>query len=90
MIMGEVAIVYKVTPEGTEVDLNAMQDKIKETLPEQARLNKIEEKPLAFGLKFLEVQIILDDKKGGSDEIESWLAGLEGVQNVDVVQMGLL
>jgi elongation factor 1-beta len=88
--MGEVAIVYKVTPEGTEVDLNAMQDKIKETLPEQARLNKIEEKPLAFGLKFLEVQIILDDKKGGSDDIESWLAELEGVQNVDVVQMGLL
>ena len=88
--MGEVAIVYKVTPEGTEVDLNAVQDKIKETLPENAKLNKIEEKPLAFGLMFLEVQIILDDKKGGSDDIETWLAGLEGVQNVDVVQMGLL
>jgi len=88
--MGEVAIVYKVTPEGTEIDLKALQNKIGETLPENAKLNKIEEKPLAFGLMFLEVQIILDDKKGGSDEIEAWLAGLEGVQNVDVVQMGLL
>lgn len=88
--MGEVAIVYKVTPEGTEVDMDALQASITDSIPDYAKLNKIESKPLAFGLMFLEVQIILDDKQGGSDDIESWLAGLEGVQNVDVIQMGLL
>jgi elongation factor 1-beta len=90
MFMGEVAIVYKVTPEGTEVDLEALQANITSSIPDYARLNKIESKPLAFGLMFLEVQIILDDKQGGSDEIEKWLGDLEGVQNVDVIQMGLL
>ena len=88
--MGEVAIVYKVTPEGTEVDLKALQENITNSIPEHAKLNKIEEKPLAFGLMYLEVQIILDDRKGGSNEIEKWLADFEGVQSVDVMQMGLL
>lgn len=88
--MGEVAIVYKVTPEGTEVDLEALQATITNSIPDYARLNKIEMKPLAFGLNFLEIQIILDDKQGGSDQIEQWFGDLEGVQSVDVMQMGLL
>ena len=88
--MGQVAIVYKVTPEGLETDLKALQDNITSSLPGYAKLNKIEVKPLAFGLEFLEIQILLDDRKGGSDDIEKWLSEFKGVQNVDVIQMGLL
>ncbi len=88
--MGKVAIIYQVMPEGPEVDLEKLKKNISETIPKRAKLNKIEEKPLAFGLKSLEVQIILDDREGGADDIEQSLSKIEHVQSVETLQIGLL
>jgi elongation factor 1-beta len=88
--MGEVAIVYKIMPDGPEVDLDNLQKSIKETIPDYARLNKIEIKPVAFGLKALEVQIILDDKKGGAEDIERSLGEIDNVQSIEAIHVGLL
>jgi elongation factor 1-beta len=88
--MGEVAIVYQVMPEGPEIDLENLKKNIEKIVPDNARLNKIEEKPVAFGLKALHVQIILNDREGGADEIEQALGNLEFVQSVEAIQVGLL
>ena len=88
--MGEVAIIYKVMPDGPEVDLETLKQNITKKLPEKARLNKIEEKPVAFGLKSLEVQIILNDREGGAEEIEKSLGQIESVQSIETIHMGLL
>lgn len=88
--MGEVGIIYKLMPTGIEVDLDAIQERIKASLPADAQLNLMEKKPIAFGLNALEVQIILDDKKGGADELEAFLSGIEGIGSVEVVSQTLL
>jgi elongation factor 1-beta len=88
--MGEVAIVYKIMPDGPEVDLENLQKTINNTIPDYARLNKIEIKPVAFGLKSLEVQIILDDRKGGAEDIEKSLGEIESVQSIEAIHIGLL
>ena len=88
--LGEVAIIYRVMPEGPEVDLENLKKNISDIIPDRARLNKIEEKPVAFGLKSLEVQIILNDREGGAEEIEQSLGKIENVQSVETVHVGLL
>jgi translation elongation factor aEF-1 beta len=88
--MGDVGIIYKLMPTDIEVDLEAVQEHIKGSLPPDATLNLMETKPIAFGLNSLEVQIILDDKKGGADELETFFAGIEGIGSVEVISQTLL
>lgn len=88
--MGEVALQYRVLPDGLEVNLDELLDSITKALPEGAQLKASEKKPVAFGLSALHVLVVLDDKKGGTDNVESTLAGVQGVQSVEIVQMGLL
>jgi elongation factor 1-beta len=88
--LGEVGIVYKVMPDGPEIDLEVLKKNISDVIPQNAKLNKIEEKPVAFGLKALEVQIIINDREGGAEEIEQALNDIENVQSVEVLQLGLL
>ena len=89
-ILGEVAIIYKVMPEGPETDLEELKKNISNAVPDSAKLNKIEEKPVAFGLKSLEVQIIINDREGGAEELEKKLNEIINVQSVEVIQLGLL
>ncbi len=77
-------------PEGPEADLEMIKTEIATKIPENAKLNKIEEKPIAFGLKALEVQIILDDRQGGADQVEEMLNNIEKVQSVETIHIGLL
>ncbi len=88
--MGEVGLQYRVLPEGLEVDLKKMEDDIKKALPEFAKLRAAEQRPLAFGLKALHVLIVMDDKKGGAEQVESSISAVAGVQSVEIVEMGLL
>ena len=77
-------------PDGPETDLEALKNKISSAIPAKAKLNKIEEKPVAFGLKALEVQIILNDREGGAEEIELELNKLENIQSVETIHVGLI
>jgi elongation factor 1-beta len=88
--LGEVGIVYKVMPDGPEIDLEQLKEAITNTIPDSAKLNRIDEKPIAFGLKALEVQVIINDREGGAEELEKALGEINNVQSVEVVQLGLL
>ena len=88
--MGEVGMQYRVLPEGLEVDLDKLKTDIEKALPEGAKLRASEQKPLAFGLKALHVLIVMDDKKGGAEQVETAISGVAGVQSVEIVEMGLL
>lgn len=88
--MGEVGLQYRILPEGLDVDLKKLKDDIGKVLPLGASLKASEERPVAFGLKALHVLIVLDDKKGGAEQVESAISGVPGVQSVEIVEMGLL
>jgi len=88
--MGEVLMIFKLMPSGVEVDLEEMKENVKTSLPAEVKLNKIDEKPIAFGLVALEVSVILDDRSGGGDVVEEVLGNIKDVNSVDLVDMGLL
>ena len=88
--MGEVALQYRILPEGLEVDLDAILDGIVKALPQFARMKASEKKPVAFGLQALHVLIVLEDREGGAEQIESAMGDVPGVQSVEIVEMGLL
>ena len=88
--MGEVGMQYRILPEGLEVDLEKLKEDIAKALPKEAALRASEAKPLAFGLKALHILIVIDDKKGGAEQIEDAISKVPGVQSVEIVEMGLL
>ena len=90
--MGTVAIKFRVMPEGPEVDMTALEVKIKEIVAEKgAEMQAVEVKPFAFGLNAMEMAVTMPDAGGNiSDAIEDAIDGIEGVQSVEVLEVGLL
>ena len=88
--MGEVALQYRILPEGLDVNLDAVLDAIAKALPQFAKMKASEKKPLAFGLQALHVLVVLEDREGGAEQIESAMGDVPGVQSVEIVEMGLL
>ena len=88
--MGKVAVTYRIMPEGVDVDLNSIKDKVKGMILEKASLAKLEEKPIAFGLKFIQVVLVMDDAENTSEEHEEKFRAIEGVQSVDITDLNLI
>jgi elongation factor 1-beta len=90
--VGTVAIKFRVMPEGPEVDLGALEIAIRDAVASNgAEVQAVEIKPFAFGLKAMEMAVTMPDSGGNtSDAIEEALGGIDGVQSVDVLEVGLL
>jgi len=86
--MGKIAATYRVLPEGTEVDLRELEASMRRVLG--SKLVKLEEKPVAFGLKALFATVIFSDASGEGEAVESSLSSLPGVSSVEVQEMGLI
>ncbi len=84
--MGNVALILKVMPESVDVDLDQLQNKIKETV--DAKDFGLED--IAFGLKAIKVAMELQDIEGILDENLDKIRAIDGVQSVEVERMELL
>jgi len=84
-MVGIVAIIVKIMPEGPDADLEAIKGKAKEVLEKDGALNisfTIEE--VAFGLKALMVKFAWPEEKDG-DVYEKALEKIDAVSTVDTV-----
>jgi len=86
--MGKVAVTYRIMPEGTEVDLIQLEKAVREVLG--AKLAKLEQKDVAYGLKSLMAIVVMDDASGASEAVESSLGSLPGVSTVETQDMSLI
>jgi len=86
--MGKVAVTFRVMPEGVEVDLDAVQSRLRDSLRE--RLKKLEVKPVAYGLRAIEAIVILEDAAGEMERVESLLLQIPGVGGVETTEVTLL
>ncbi len=84
--MGEVAIVLKVMPEGTETDLETVEEEIRGSID----VEDLQEEEVAFGLKALKVSTIVGDQEGGTDHVENAVREIDGVKSVEVEDMNRL
>ena len=86
--MGKVAARMKVMPEGPEEDIDALQDRLENALPEGAKISRVDREDVAFGLVALFPTVIIPDEGGGTDTVEDAFGGVDGVESVDVDEVG--
>jgi len=84
------AVDLRIMPEGVEVDLNKIKAELEPIVKDYGKVYSAEEKPIAFGLKSLDIIVLLNDKKGGTDEIQAAISKLPGVSEVDITNMTLV
>ena len=88
--MGEVAVTYKVMPDSVEIDLENLKSGLESKLAKVCKLQGIDEQPVAFGLKALMVKLVIEDAEGTLDRVEGIIQEVQGVQSVDMTEMGRL
>jgi elongation factor 1-beta len=86
--MGKVAAKIKVMPQSPEVDLDALQDRLEEALPEGAKIRGMDRDDVAFGLIALLPTVVVPDDAGGTDAVEEAFLEVEGVESVSVQSVG--
>ena len=85
--MGQVAIAFEITPDGVEIDLNEIKNGVEASIGDICEIQGTEEKPIAFGLKALQMTVVVEDEEGMMDKLEQAICGVAGVQNANVVSL---
>lgn len=86
--MAVVYVTFRVMPESPEVDLSSLQEKVKKKVIDfGGNIAKVEEKPMAFGLKSLDVIFSMKEEKGSTDQLEDEVREIEGVNSVEVTDV---
>ncbi len=85
--MAKLLLLVKILPTGIEIDLDEVAKKIKDSLKDGITLRKYTKEPLAFGLHFIKGEFILDDREGQMDKLESVVRSVEGVSELEVLNM---
>ncbi len=92
--MGDVVGLIKVMPVEVleDTQLNEMMEQIKSLIKPPARIGNIEVKNIAFGLKGINVTVVIPDKagQGGLDPIAEEISKIENVETAEVTDVGLL
>ena len=88
--MSDVAAQIKVMPESPEVDLDALEERLRDALPEGAEISGFERDDVAFGLVALLPTVIVPDDAGGTEAVEEAFAEVSEVESVEVRSVGRL
>jgi len=88
--MGEVIGLIRVMPGEVleEEQIEKMKNDIKAIIKPPAKIGSIEVKPVAFGLKGLNVTIVVPDDAGGLDPIAEMITKVENVDSAEVTDVG--
>jgi elongation factor 1-beta len=86
--MGEVGITIKVMPDGMDIDLEELKDKVIKTIPEGIKVSGANIVPIAFGLKALVIDMIMGDES--PDELVDAISSIDGVSRAEIEKVGRL
>ena len=87
--MARVVVTLKIMPESPETDLSGIEKQAKAKIADFSQNNetKIEQEPIAFGLKALKITFVMDESKGSTDALEENIKRIEGVNSVEAIDV---
>ncbi|HUT82356.1 MAG TPA: elongation factor 1-beta [Candidatus Bathyarchaeia archaeon] len=85
--MARIVGTYKILPEDTDIKPQTIKERIIAALPEDMKVTASGERPIAFGLVVLVVDINFAEEDGLQDQLEEILAGVEGVSEIEALQL---
>ncbi|HZY92741.1 MAG TPA: elongation factor 1-beta [Thermoplasmata archaeon] len=88
--MGEVAVLFRLMPQGVETDLKGVGEKVRSSVPTNVIIRGMQVKDIAYGLKALLVSVVMPDTGGVLEQTEAALAKIPHVESVEVMEEGLL
>ena len=88
--MGQVSITFEIMPEGLEIDLEDIKGRVQDKIGDISKIEQTEIKPIAFGLKALMMNVLVEDSEGIMDKLEAQISEIDGVQGAKVVTMTLI
>ena len=75
-------------PESPDSDLSKINEEATAQITNfGGEIGKVEEEPVAFGLKALKIFFVMDEAKGSTEELEESLAAIAGVNSVEVTDV---
>lgn len=85
--MAKVIITMQINPASPDADLNSIREFCEKQITDfGAEVGKIEEKPMAFGLKAIIFHIISDEDKGDTEQVEKKIEEREDVASVQITE----
>lgn len=88
--MGQVAVLFRVMPQGVETDLKEVAKGVRDALPEGVTIRGMQVKDIAFGLRSLLIAVVMSDTGGILESTEHALAKVPHVESVEAMEEGLL
>ncbi len=86
--MAKVIITLKVMPKSPDSDLKKIEQKVSHLVKEfGGEVGKVEEKPVAFGLKSLNIIFVMDESLGSTEELEKQALEIPEVSSVEVIDV---
>ncbi|MGY5862165.1 MAG: elongation factor 1-beta [Candidatus Thorarchaeota archaeon] len=82
--MARVIITLKIMPDGIDMNMDDLLERVKGAIPEGTDVRANEVIPVAFGLKALRMNVAREESMGGTDDIEAAISALDGVAQVEV------
>ncbi len=88
--MGKVAASFKIMPESEESNLEATVKELQSNIKGDFYIGSINVEELAFGIKAIKLVVVMDDKEGLIDKLETIIRGVKGVGEIDVEEVSLI
>ena len=89
--MGQIVAGYDLMPEGTDVDLQAIIDKLPTLIPAGIQITETSINPVAFGLMKITAGFVLDDADENiGSKLEEALRGIPGIAEIECVASTVL
>lgn len=85
--MARLVVRIRILPAEAESDLEEVVNLIKKSVPEGMELKSSSMEPIAFGLKAIIGDFLLDDAEGQMDKIEESIKRVQGVGEIEVMNI---
>ena len=86
--MAKVIITLKVMPKSPTSDLNKIKENVSHLVKEfGGEVGKVEENPVAFGIKSLNIFFVMDESLGSTEELEKHASEISEVSSVEVIDV---